>query len=45
MGLNFFVGEVQSQASAATGVAQQAIQAVGILQDGINHFFASSIIR
>jgi hypothetical protein len=43
MGLNFFVGEVQSQASAATGVAQQAIQAVGILQDGINHFLQAPL--
>lgn len=38
MGLNFFVGEVQAQASAAAVVGQQATQAAGLLQDGINFY-------
>ncbi|MTD42063.1 hypothetical protein GIX45_26250 [Erwinia sp. CPCC 100877] len=43
MGLNFFVGEVQVQANAASVVAQQAIQAVGLLQDGINQFLQAPL--
>jgi len=43
VGLNFFVGEVQAQASAASVVGQQATQAVGLLQDGINQFLQAPL--
>ena len=38
MGLDFFVGEVQAQANDATRVAQEATQAVGLLQDSVSQF-------
>lgn len=43
MGLNFFVGEVQTQASAATRVSQQAVQAVALLQDGVSQFLGAPL--
>ncbi|MBL1223678.1 hypothetical protein [Enterococcus sp. BWR-S5] len=38
MGLSYFVGEVQTQSSAAVKLANEYIQHAGTLKDSVNHF-------